>query len=375
MMRKWVIIMMVSFLICGIVLPVNATETVETAGIGQQTGLTMTQAVDMALIHSNALKKADRDIDRSWEVRDFAADKVTYEPKGQSIGEASMYFTNLVARDIVWRMSKKTKDAEEDKIVLAVFNDYTNVLKAIDALKNAEDNMANAQWQWNVALNSYQQGVISSSQRTLAESQYNGAGALLKSAKQGLADAYQVLNKGIGLGPGERPVLIEKPEYSTLQVGDVEAAVQRAVENNPTIWMANQNVYLAGLQLDLYNWNDPYRTEPWEAKKIDIDKAELTTEDAKVQFKQFVRTLYNNIVNIEQGYTGKGEALKAAQEGLRVQKAMFEAGMATRGDILAAEATVTTKQKELNEMAYQHELLKLAFEKPWAYAGLRQGAQ
>jgi outer membrane protein len=354
--------MLTALLVNIMVVPTMAADTVPAE---TELGLSLDQAVDMALKHSNDLKIAKLNIDRSWEVRQNASDaqKNTYVPDGPNAGAASTAFTSLVSSDLAWRMSKKTAGLEEDKIVLSVFDAYVKVLNALDNLKNSENTLAYSQWQLNVTRASYENGVASQSQMSLMQNQNNGYKAANIIAQQDVVNAYQALNRLIGADPEYRPVLSDKPDYSIIQVDNVEAAAQRAVEESPAIWLAEQNINIAELQLKLYNSGG---SEPWGAKTIDVDKAKITAANAKEQFKQAVRTLYNNIIDLEQSYNGKVEALKAAEEELRVTKVKFDAGMATRGEVLNAELNVSTKQNDLNSTVNQHEYLKMAFNKPWA---------
>ena len=330
--------------------------------------LTLDEAVNRALAKSNTLKSAEYDIERSEEVRESAADKVKYIPAGPTPDAAAAAFTNLVAKDLAWQMSKKTKDVKADAITLSVFQAYINVLAAQEKVAAAEKALADADWKRWAARVGYQVGTVSLSGKLTAEVNYDARAAALASARAALEDAYHKLNQLVGLNPDDRPVLKDQPQLIPIKVDDLEAEIQRRVEESPSVWLAERNVELARLALDLYDWTNPNR-EPYRAKEIDVTKAELSAADAKDQLRQQLRSIYQNIVQIEQDYASLEQSLKLAQENLRIKKVYYEVGMATKGDLLAAEADVASLQLALRAKAYQHEVLKLAFDKPWAYSG------
>ena len=330
--------------------------------------LTVEQAVDKALDNSNNLKLAGFDIERGEEVRDKAKDGVLYTPAaGSGNTAANTAFAGLVAADIAWAMSKKTEGIKYDTITTSAFQYYTGVLNGQEKVSAAEKALTNAQWQQMVARVGYSVGTVSMSGKVLAEANYSGKEAALAAARASLDDSFQKLNNLIGLNSGDRPVLKDNPGLVLLKIDDLEAEVTRRVSESPSIWLAGKNVELARTNLDLYNWN--VSSEPYEAKEIDVNKAEISAADAKQQLRQLVRTLYQSILQMEEQYSGLEQSLKVAEENLRVKQVQFEAGMATKGDIVSAESDLASAKQAMAQLAYQHELYKMYFNKPWTMTG------
>ena len=61
------------------------------------------------------------------------------------------------------------------------------------------------------------------------------------------------------------------------------------------------------------------------------------------------------------------ESIRLAGENLRVAKVKFDVGIATKTDVLNAELALEQARQGLLEIESQHEILKMAFKKPWAY--------
>lgn len=213
---------------------------------------------------------------------------------------------------------------------------------------------------------SYQVGMSSVAAKVQAEAGYELRKAALEAARQGLVDKYQALNNLVGLKPEDKPVLLDIPEFTPFEVNHLESEIQRRLEVSPSIWLADRNIDVAKLELDLYNWNTAQ--EPYSAKKIDVSTAELKAANSKEQMRQGLRAIYNKILQLEENYALQQQNLKIAEENLRVVQVQFDVGMATKAQLLEAESQVAEAKKNLASTIYTHEVLKLQFDKPWAAA-------
>jgi len=330
--------------------------------------LTLQQAIDKAKGNSKSLQAAGYDVDRSYEVRKNASDSVTFIPaEGSQNPSADRAFIGLVQADLNWQMAKRNLSAQEDTLVMQVYQLYDGILQAQEKVKAAEVQLKNAERQRAVADASYRAGILNKMGLIQAQSAVEAAKTGLETAKKNLDDLYQNFNLLVGLEMKDRPVLVDRPEFSELKVDDLEVAVSRAVDQSPTVWLKEQQINLAKLALDLYNWNVP-GTDPYEAKKYDMSKAEVSAQDTRDQMAKLVRSIYYSIKQLEEQYTSARESVKVAEENLRVTRVKYEVGMAIETDVIAAEASLAQAKQNLVDITCQHDILVYAFSKPWAYA-------
>lgn len=331
--------------------------------------LTFQQAVDKAKENSKSLQSASYDVDRSYEVRKNAGDNMDFIPaEGSQNPTADRAYTGLVQADLSWQMSMRSLSAQEDTVVMQVYQLYDGILQGQGKVEAAEKQLKNAERQRTVTDANVRVGILSKMSLIQAQSAVESAKSGLEAAKKSLDDTYQKFNQLVGLGTGDRPVLTDMPVFSVLDIDDLEAAVSRAVDASPTSWLKDQQIDLAKINLDLYNWNDK-TGDPYDAKKIDVSKAVLSAQDTKDQLAKMVRTLYYNIKQLEDQYASAQESVKVAEETLRVTRVKFDAGMAIEPDVIAAEATLAQAKQSLVDINCQHDILVFAFSKPWAYAG------
>lgn len=327
--------------------------------------LSLAEATEMAIKKSSSLKQADYDIERGEEVRESISDKLSYIPSGPTPPEVSAVFTTLIASDMALQMTKKNKDLEMDRINLEVFNKYTKVLSATEAAELAMLELEKANKDWHITLLTYDAGVISNSLVKQAGYGQKAITAQHEAAIKEVDKAYQELNAILGLNAQDRPILIEEINYKPIEVEDINHTVVRIMDGNPAIWLAEQNAKLADIQLDLYSWTDPMR-EPYEAKKIDVEKAELSAADAKRQMRDGLHSLYQNLLQVEDNYVALEQGLNVAREDYELKELQYRLGLLSKQDYLAAELDLARAENNFKQIVYQHEAMKRAFYTPWA---------
>ncbi len=330
--------------------------------------LTLEMAVERALNTNSSLKRAKKDLERAEEVKDYLADKIDFIPSGPvPSSNAESVFLNLTQAEISRNMARRNYTAGEDAVVLSVHQAYYEILRSSEKVSVDESTLKNRQWLKQVAYAGQRAGTVDALGVIQAETSWGNAKTALESAQKALDDAYQKFNQMVGLSPEDRPVLVDSPELSPLEVKNLDVEVNAIVTSSPTVWSAEQGVELAKLTRRLYDFTNPNAGEPYKAKEIDLEKAEVTAGDVKEQMAKQLRTMYYTAKQLEEQYAGIIESTRLAEENLRVAKVKYDVGIATKTDVLNAELALEQARQGLLEIECQHEILKMAFKKPWAY--------
>jgi len=101
--------------------------------------LSLERAIELALAHSESVKRAEKEIDRTEEWREYRAEELDYIPIGAP-GSAAVEvpWSQLLLADLEWRMSKKSLAAEKDKVALDTCKKYWDVLQAQEKVKASQ---------------------------------------------------------------------------------------------------------------------------------------------------------------------------------------------------------------------------------------------
>jgi len=335
------------------------------AGEKESPELSLNESIALALDNSESIDKAGKEIEKKKEWLEYRQDQLDYIPaKGVGTALVEVPWAQALTANLEYSMSKRSLTAEEDKVVLDTCNKYWNILKAQEMLKVAQLNLDSALAQLQNARVSYQVGMIDNSKLIAAEAQYEGAQTRLSAAQNDLDNAYMAFNQLVGLWPEDRPVLTDELEYAPLEVNDLDYEVARVLSRAPNVWQAEQMVTLQGYLEDMIFYTGEYR--PYQARKIEVEQAELDAASTKEYIENLTRSLYYGIKSLEEAYNGALEQLKVEQENLRVTKVKFELGMATKSELIAAEKALLAAESSAFDLVCQHAYMKLAFEKPWA---------
>ena len=372
-MRKYLILLVTLSLLLTMPGTLSAFAQQEPAATGtaqpEAAGLTLKQAVDLALIHSESVQKAEKEIDRTWDLREESNKKIDYVP-AQTAGnpELEITWSKLLAADLTWRMSSRELTVEQDKVALGTCQKYWAIISGLDKVNAAQDAVTKAQWDLRIGRATFVVGIISQPALLTIQAQASQADASLTAAKNELDNAYMSFDQLIGASTTERPVLSDTLNYVPLSVDNLDNEVGRIVSKSPSVWLAQESVKLQSYYKDMIMYTGEYR--PYEVRKIEVEQAELDASSAKKIMKEITYSLYYNVKTLEETQTALQDSIKAAEENLRVSKLKFDLGMVTSADVAAAQATLSDlKQKNLQTIS-QHAYLKLAFEKPWAHVSL-----
>ena len=327
--------------------------------------LTLNQAVEMAGKYSKALQKAELEVDRTGEIRSHRYDQLAYVPGDAAVGNpAEIAWARMLSDDLTWRMSGKSLSVEEDSLVLNVCQKYWDVLKAQDTIDAKKAVLRQADWDLRKARASAQIGLVTRLILSQVEAQTAGAKADLAAAENTLDTAYAELNSLLGFWPEDRPVLIDAVEFVPLKVDNLDVAIQRVIETSPSVWLAQERATMQKYLEELMFYTGEYR--PYQARKIEVEQAELDAVSAKEAMRLATRSLYYGVMSLEESYRPLADAVGIAEESLRITEIKYELGMVTKADVAAAEAVLAETGQRVQSIVYQHAYTKLAFQKPWA---------
>ncbi len=372
-MRKYLVLLVILCLLITMpgTLSAFAQQEPSAAGAAQPeaTGLSLKQAVDLALVHSESVQKAVKEIDRTKDLREVSSEQIDYVPS-QTSGNPQLEITwsKLLADDLIWRMSKKELTVEQDKVTLKACQKYWEIMTDIDKVNAAQDAVTKAQWDLRIGKASFVVGMISQPALLAIQAQASQADASLTAAKNELDNAYLSFNQLIGAAITERPNLTDTLNYVPLSVDNLDNEVGRIVSGSPSVWLAQESVTLQSYYKDMIMYKGEYT--PYDARKIEVEQAELNAASAKKIMEEITLSLYYNIKTLEETQAALQESIKASEENLRICKLKFELGMVTSADVTAAQATLSDLKQKYIKTITQHAYLKLAFVKPWAHVSL-----
>lgn len=315
--------------------------------------LTLQQAVDRALDLSKSLKSAEIEKEKAKEQREDAQDAVSYTPIGMVNPQITAAYSTLLKTELNYQIKNKSLDALKDDIKAQVVEKYCAVLSAKKANAAAKQTLKNAEWKYNAALGQLHVGMLAPASKVAVEAALEAAKAGVAAAEESLNKAYVELNSIVGFIPETRPELTTEIPYQELKVDSITADVSRAISNNTNVWAALQNVTIERQDLRM-DQNPLVGIDSYDIEKLEIEIAELTASEAKDALEDNLLLLYHDILTLQESIGAAEQAVAAAEQAVATARLKVEVGMATQGDVIAAQADLEAKINSLASAKYNH---------------------
>ncbi|MBF7081565.1 TolC family protein [Desulfallas sp. Bu1-1] len=370
MRRRHVIIALITLaMVFCFALTSFAAEDQQNQGSPAGVELTLDDAINSALKNSFKIQQAKLDVDRAEKVRDAAWDNhrymlsKTWVPTEQAFmslpGTDDDSLFQALAADRAAFIQKKTYEISQDAINIQVTQSYYDIIKKQQNLDAAKLTLEIAERAYNQAKIKNEVGMVTSTTVQAKKTELEGAKSALEFARSDLENAYRALNKIMGKDNDFRPKLVTPVEFEKLEIPSLDAEIIRAMnpDQNPYLWSKKE-----GYELQKYAWT---YTQPEEAGKVDIDKARLSYDEARVETRKKMKELYDSLKTLEISYESATQALATAELGLKNAQALYDSGMITKDDLLNSQMAIVKAEGDLLNIKINYNLCKLTFKKPW----------
>lgn len=387
-MKNIISLFVAGMLVMGSVIPTFAQKEEE------KTVLTYEEALKIAIEKSPDLKNTLDQKEKASEYGKELSNKMSGKglPTGTTNSMVDAKLSELSKASEKVNVAKSGADiqynAVKDMLEFGVKASFLNIEKANRDAQLADAKIKNSLQHEKIARIKNEVGMesdynLKDSQIETEKTQEN------KKASMEIINAeYTKLNKLLGFGEKEKtPLEAIKVEYQPLKDSetDLEYKIAKAKEMDPTLWAKEQEARLKQLDVDLYTFNNytgvPSMMLPivqavatpqdsYTVKQIDTKLASNEVEKTKLDIENNVRTVYNQIKQLEAKYDSLKKDEEKLNEGIRVTKAKIAAGMGTEQELKDLEL----KQREIENGFYtitiNHELLKMVYEKPFLYSAM-----
>jgi outer membrane protein TolC len=334
--------------------------------IADQETLTVEDAIKLALSNRNDVKIASLTLEAAESSNELAVDNATTTFESYRIPGTNQYVGGGDAWDQVYttkynvQTAQTNYDTKIESVKFSVYSKYYDVISALDSKDSKELTSEEAAEKLKISELRFELGM--DTKMTLYQAKQNAvlAQSNFTLAQQTLDQKYIALMEYICKPTGERPTLVRELSYNPIKIDDPEAKISDIVKDSPAIWLAEK-----ALKLTKNTLGDSGSDELDDAN---LEKAEVNILATKDSQMQATRTIYYNILNVEELYNNAVESAKVADEALRIAKLLYESGMGIKLDVNSAEIAANNAHQLVNSLSYQHAILMMVFEKPWAYS-------
>ncbi len=333
--------------------------------------LTYEKAVEMALKSSVALKNARECVLQAEEMREqFANLRLIsgFTPVGPGYDQADAAARELLLgftqADTGLQMAGKQVEILEGVVAFQVRSVYDEVLQKTAGLVKADRALAFALNKLIQTETKTRLGVESRLNREMARSSYVAEKEQKEHLARQLDEAYNSLNKLLGLEPEARPKLQEAADPPAwLENTSLERHLAPILHDHPYIWLQEQKVAQTERELSLYTYN--VGAPSYKVIDSTVQQEKNNLKNLKEEVRKGVRSFYYQLQALESQYKALAANLAQAENGLRVLQLRHKLGMAVPLEIEQAELSILELQSGMQDLARAYGQLKMLFEKPW----------
>ncbi|WP_066506215.1 TolC family protein [Abyssisolibacter fermentans] len=339
-----------------------------------QLNMTLEQAVNYALEHNK-----DMDIE-NLNIQKAELSHRQVKRQIEKFNDDKEYKLSLKAynRDLYNRMIKgvvekqdelgletanKNKEIKINRIKYDVEKAYFDILQAEKQVEIADEGRKLSQEQYDHSKKMFELGTISKQQ--LLESELNLSNA--KSGYDNAVMAYDLqklnFNRTIGLDYDTKVKLVDKFEFDVEkeEAVDLNESIKTALENNFSVYMAEQNVELGKLTLEVVKIDYPENTTKYKDQQISVMQSEKQLETAKNGIEMAVRSSYIQMQNAKKQIASYELAVTKAESAYKLSELSFKIGQGKSSDVKGAQISLEQSKYNLAKQIYAYNMAKLDF--------------
>jgi len=359
--------------------PAAANESVETEN--KVLELSIADAVKMATESDRGMWEIDNGIKQAKDARRQGSDakenaKALMEMPLAGINALGVDVTNNYIETILAKNGyyvayadaqiaqlEKSKDVLTKGIEIETKSLYYNVLLAEKSIEINQAKLTKVNEQLRVVNLKFNNGSATKAEVLNAEMAVQQAKTDLDSAMDDLGTAKLDLLNKLDLSFDQEIVLTEKAlAYIPTEKLNLDMAIEKAKTDRPEILTAQNNLKLQ--EIDTHANTAYYTSNLWQ-NKVAVKKLEDAKLDVPQAFKDVeldVRKSYLNLVKAERALVNMNKTVELANEASRINKLLYENGMATSLDVLDADTNLAQAEIGHYQLLAAYNMSKLMFD-------------
>ncbi|MBP2632371.1 MAG: outer rane efflux protein [Firmicutes bacterium] len=298
-----------------------------------------------------------------------------------------------------------TLDDTKQSLKEEVTTDYFDILKCAEVIKVSEESVESYKTHLKNVQAQYEVGTVAKADVLSSEVNLVTAEQTLVSAKNDYDLAVATFNNEVGLPQDTLVNTLDQLKYEKYEISLADS-IAYALENRPDAKIAQKNVDMAKEAVNIAKGDQkPYVTfsatksladdkfagtddNGWSAgltttwnvfdgnvtksnvksAEADLLKTQETAKQTKDSIQLEVRKAYLTIVTAEKTIQTSKVAIEKAREDLKIEQVRYSAGVGTNSDVIDAQVSLTSAQKDYIKALYDYNTGKASLDQAMGIA-------
>lgn len=271
------------------------------------------------------------------------------------------YYTNVL--DIALDILEKSKTTADLGLEIQAKSGYYGLLVAEETIEINKNSLAQAEEQLKVLNLKFENGSATKAEVLNGEVSVHEAKTELDSSTDALKLSQLKYLSQLGL-PLDTELKLTDREIEYVPTGDIDlnAVLEKAKVDRPEIVNAKNSLEVQEIYTHAVKAYYTSNLAVYKVAEKDLEDAEIAVSDAYEDVELDIREMYQNLVESERKLKNLDQSLELAQEAVRVNKLLYDNGMATSLDVLNANTALTQAQIGRYQVLISYNINKLLFE-------------
>lgn len=288
----------------------------------------------------------------------------TYEVTSDEIVNSALikHGASRKSVELAYQAAKWDLDIKKNQIRYNVEKAYYDLLQVRNELKIAEENLQLSKKQFEHGKLRYGLGTISSQQLLGVELGLYQAQGTYDDARTNYDLQLMNFQTTLGLPLSQELVLTDIIEYRKYEPFNLEDSINKALKNNTSIKLAEENYEISKLTLKAVSGRFPENTYRYKEQQVIVKQAEKNLDTAKIGVEVGVRSAMLNLLNTEKQIATYEKAIEQATKALTIAEKSFELGRSTFTEVNQANINLMNAKKNLSQQIHAFNLALLDYE-------------
>lgn len=213
----------------------------------------------------------------------------------------------------------------------------------------------------------FDNGMLSRLELEAARSKAQETDKSIELCKTSIEASYMALNAATGQDLGLREKLEYAFAYKPVTEADLKDKLRTGIKDDPYLWYTRQELGLEDYKLQTYDYMTDYYGGglSYPVAQMNLAAARNNAKEVEKNLNDQIQLRYNKLRQLELSIQQKELSLDDALRSQGAVQSKFDAGMATKAELMQARLLLPSAIQEIRELQLQHAQLRYTFDQPY----------
>ena len=328
--------------------------------------LTLEDAINIALENNPNIEDAKLNLEQSkinYDKENYSISKNKSKLEDNSIEYLEQVTKKEVSNDLSWEIAQREYQDIIDEQIKKVEELYFDVLHAQNNVNIKEENLELVESLYEKVKKEFSVGIVSQTEVTSSELNYEKAQKDLNTAKNMLEIAEMNLNNMLGNNIMDDIIVTDELQYKEFEEINITEVVNESLENRVDVLNAKLSYEVAKVEMEIVASKYPDIVFEYKEKEVTLKETEQNLENIRNIARLDINNKYLDVIGKEDSITSIEKSIEILQKELESITLKYDLGMAVLTDVQQAQIKLESEKLLLTKTTLDYNIAVIEFEK------------